>query len=148
MTVSFLQMLGDGENSPTLTVPSPSVGNCRTTAVTASDIPCVEQLTLDDALAAAERGMTLAIDKAQRTDPAFSERACTAILAHLRAAGPTSGELLTDIAKAHGARPENDRAFGAVYKGLLKRGQIVVVGYAPRLKGHGCIGAKVYALAH
>ena len=30
MTVSFLQMLGDGKNSPTVTVQNPAVGDCRT----------------------------------------------------------------------------------------------------------------------
>lgn len=107
------------------------------------------QMTLDDALKAGNTGMAISMERATAADPQFAEKAKAAILAHLRVVGQCSGEVLTDVAKAHGAVPPNgDRAFGAVYKSLLAARRVQIVGYAPRTKGHGSVGAKVYALVH
>jgi hypothetical protein len=95
-----------------------------------------------------ERAGNACMDKAKQIDPNFSVKATAAILAHLRVTGQCSGEVLTDIAIAHGARPHDARAFGPVFARLLKARLVYVIGYAPRRKGHGCMGAKIYALQH
>jgi hypothetical protein len=107
-----------------------------------------QQLTIKDAIEQGHEAAQHCADKANRADPQFTEKAKAAILAHLRVVGQCSGEVLTDVARASGARPHDDRAFGAVYKSLLAKRLVQIVGYAPRTKGHGCVGAKVYALVH
>jgi hypothetical protein len=107
-----------------------------------------EQLDIFTAIQAGERAAQLCFDKADRIDPEFKEKAKAAILAHLRAVGQCSGEDLVDVAIAMGARPHEPRAFGQIFRGLLDKNMIFVIGYGPRRKGHGCIGAKIYALCH
>lgn len=85
--------------------------------------------------------------KARKIDPDFSEKAESAILAHLRTVGQASGEVLTDVAIAHGARPHDARAFGSVFQRLSRRGLIRTVGYCLRSKGHGTAGGRVWGLA-
>jgi hypothetical protein len=87
------------------------------------------------------------IVKAERNDPEFSAKAEQAILDHLRVVGQASGEVLTDVAIAHGARPHDARAFGAVFKSLARRGLIRTVGYCMRSKGHGTAGGRVWGIA-
>lgn len=108
----------------------------------------MNQITLDfqSAREAGEQAATACLTKAQRSDPEFSAKATAAILAHLRAVGQASGEVLVDVAIAHGARCADSRAFGSVFSGLLRKNLICVTGYAPRTKGHGCMGAKIYAI--
>lgn len=111
----------------------------------------MNQLTIDftslaDASASGAAAAQACIDKAQHNDPEFSAKAERAILAHLQAVGQASGEVLTDVAIANGARPHDQRAMGPVFQSLLRRNLVRVIGYAPRVKGHGCMGAKVYAL--
>jgi hypothetical protein len=106
----------------------------------------MNQLTIDDALAAGEVAMTACVDKAQRKDPEFSRKAEEAILAHLRAVGHCSGEVLTDVARAHGAVPHDDRAFGAVFMSLARRSRIRTVGFCARTKGHGTSGGRIWGL--
>ena len=48
-------------------------------------------------------------------------------------------------AKVAGIRPRDDRAFGAVFAQAIREGLIAPVGYAPRVKGHGTAGGRVYA---
>lgn len=88
------------------------------------------------------------IDKAHSTDPTFAERARAAILAHLREVGQASGEELTDVAIASGARPHDQRAFGPVFGGLARNGLIRTVAFCTRAKGHGTAGGRVWALVH
>jgi hypothetical protein len=95
-----------------------------------------------------ERAGNACMDKAKRIDPEFSVKATAAILGHLRVTGQCSGEVLTDVAIASGARPHDARAMGPVFARLLREKRIFVIGYAPRRKGHGCMGAKIYALQH
>jgi hypothetical protein len=94
-----------------------------------------------------ERGACLARDKAERADPAFSERAKAFVLSYLKANGVSSGELITDAAKLAGIKPPDDRAFGAVYGSLSRKGQIVCAGYCARVKGHGTAGGRLWRLA-
>lgn len=94
-----------------------------------------------------EQGMALSIlclDKATRTNPEFSTKAKKAILAHLDAVESASGEELTDIARAHGAIPHDDRAFGGVFQPLSRAGEIRMIGFCLRSKGHGTAGGRIW----
>lgn len=104
------------------------------------------QLTIEDAMAAGEAGGAKCLDAAERRDPHFGERARSAILAHLQAVQQCSGEVLTDVARAHGAVPHDDRAFGPIFQGLARRGLIRCVGYCLRSKGHATAGGRVWSL--
>jgi hypothetical protein len=66
----------------------------------------------------------------------FIRNAQDFVLEYLKAKGPHSSEQLTDACKAAGIKPHDDKAFGAVYGGLARRGKIVKVGSRPRDKGH------------
>jgi hypothetical protein len=104
------------------------------------------QLTIDDAIAAGQQGMQVCVDKAQRRDPLFTEKASAAILQHLQVVGQCSGEVLTDVARAHGAVPHDDRAFGAVFQSLARKGLIRCVGFCVRTKGHGTAGGRIWGI--
>lgn len=104
------------------------------------------QLALDFSRAQGEAAAAACIAKARRTDPEFAAKAERAILAYLRVAGPAPGEVLTDIARAHGAIPHDDRAFGAVFQSMRRRGLIRTVGFCLRTKGHGTAGGRVWGL--
>lgn len=103
-------------------------------------------LNFDAAREVGTQAANACTDKAQRADPDFTEKATNAILAHLRVVGEASGEVLTDVAIAHGARPHDQRAFGGVFAGLSRRGLIRTVGYCMRNKGHGTAGGRVWAI--
>ena len=60
--------------------------------------------------------------------------------------GPTAGEVLTLACKTYGIVPPDDRAFGAVYLGLARAGQIKKVGTVPRMRGHKTAGGNVWSL--
>lgn len=108
----------------------------------------MNQLALNlDPRQAGEIAGQMCIDKAHRTDPQFSKKAEVAILNHLRTVGKASGEDLTNIARAHGAIPTDDRAFGPVYASLSRRGLIRTAGYCMRARGHGTAGGRVWELA-
>lgn len=95
-----------------------------------------------------EQAANACLAKTHRADPQFSQRAATAILNHLRAVRQASGEELVDIAIAHGAHAHDQRAFGAVFAGLSRRGLIRTVGFCMREKGHGTAGGRVWELVH
>src|ERR1700752_3562874 len=82
--------------------------------------------------------------RAERIASFDTRGAAAFILGHLRRHGQMSGEALTDAAKAHGFHPIEDRAFGAIYAGLSRKGLIRCVGYCERVKGHGCAGVRVW----
>lgn len=86
--------------------------------------------------------------KAERQDPEFSAKAEKAILAHLAVVGRASGEVLTDVAIAHGARPHDARAFGGVFQSMSRRGLIRTVGFCLRTKGNGTAGGRIWELVH
>lgn len=104
------------------------------------------QLTIDDAIAAGDQAMNACAAKAERRDPDFSRKAEEAILAHLRVVGECSGEELTDVARARGAVPHDDRAFGGVFKGMSGRGLIEHRGFCLRAKGHATAGGRIWGL--
>lgn len=108
---------------------------------------CIDlQPTLAQARASGQRGQKLATDRAERDAPNFRARAEAAILARL-AAGPASGEDLTDHCAATGLQFADGRALGSIYASLRRRGLIVVVGTCARRRGHGTQGGSVYVLA-
>ena len=98
------------------------------------------QLDIFEAIEAGNAAMTACVTKAQRIDPEFIAKAEKAILSHLHTVGEAKGEELTDIAKAKGAIPHSDKAFGAVFKGMAFKHLIKKTGYAPRTRGHGAPG--------
>lgn len=106
------------------------------------------QLSLDDAIRQGEAGMAQAAEAATRRDPLFRERAEAVMLQHLSTRPDRSawGEDLTDIARAHGCTPPDDRAFGAVFQSLARRGLIRCVEFGVRRKGRGTAGARRWAL--
>lgn len=109
-----------------------------------------QQLSIDfdSAREAGNQAATACLNKAQGIDPTFAEKATAAILAHLRTTGQASGEVLTDIAIAHGARPHDQRAFGPVFQSLARKGLIRTVSFCMRTKGHGTAGGRIWALVH
>ena len=76
----------------------------------------------------------------------FVQQASAVVLQYLGTAGPTSAEVLTDVCKAAGLCPGDDRAFGAVYARLSHKGVIQIVGHALRSKGHNTTGGNIWAL--
>ena len=77
-------------------------------------------------------------------DPA---KAAQDALAWLQAGGQASGEEIVDYLKSIGHRPHDDRSFGSLFSRLARENLIRFVGYAPRKKGHGTSGAKVWKAA-
>ena len=111
----------------------------------------MNQLTIDHAIAreAGRDAAMRSLDKAQRADNTFADRAKSAILKRLED-GPCSGEVLTELCKANGIRPvKDDRAFGGVFMSLAneKNPQIRCIrSDLPRMRGHGTSGGKLWAL--
>ncbi|WP_241120556.1 hypothetical protein [Achromobacter xylosoxidans] len=96
-----------------------------------------------------EQQMQLSFDAATSADPSFGARAYAFIVAYVReqaaTLGSVPGEQVTLAARAAGIRPADDRAFGAIYAKAVRRGEIKVVGYCARVRGHGTSGGKLYA---
>lgn len=111
----------------------------------------MNQLTIEHAIArtAGLEAAARSLDKAQRADSTFADRAKAAVLKHLEQ-GPCSGEVLTDICKAQGIRPvKDDRSFGGVFLSLStgNNPQIRCIrSDLPRKRGHGTTGGKLWAL--
>ena len=91
-------------------------------------------------------GMAISFANAQRLDADFAVKAEAAILAHLRIVKECPGEDLTDIAKAQGAIPHDDRAFGNIFSGLRKRGLIRTVGFCLRKRGNHTAGGRIWGI--
>ncbi len=85
---------------------------------------------------------------AENAAPGFSDRACAAVLHHLRRlGGEASGECLVDAAKLHhGCDPADSRAYGPVFQRLAREGWIVQAGWCMRKKGHLSGGGRVWRL--
>lgn len=83
---------------------------------------------------------------AEEARAGFLEEARQFVLTYLQVHGATSGEQLTTACKAAGIRAHDDRAFGAVFLGLAKRGQIEKCGTVKRAKGHNTSGGNVWRL--
>jgi len=85
-----------------------------------------------------------AAHKAERADPEFRARALQFIVAYIRQQGEARGEDATNAAVLAGIEPPDARAFGPVYQTAIRQGLIRVVGYVPRVRGHGSMGGKLY----
>lgn len=97
-----------------------------------------------------ERGRVLAdkcADRAERVSDFDVQGAKRFILGWLARYGRQSGEQLVDAAIAHGFRPHDGRAYGAVFQQLVREERIRCVGTAERRKGHGTAGARLWELA-
>ncbi len=93
-----------------------------------------------------EQQMQLSFDAATSADPSFGARAYAFIVEYIRQQSiPVPGETVTLAARAAGITPKDDRSFGAVYAKAIRSGEIKVVGYCPRLRGHSSMGGKLYA---
>jgi hypothetical protein len=102
---------------------------------------CLDMTPREIGLAAAKR----CLDAAERSG-FDAEGARRFIASWVRRHGPTSGEDLTDAAKAHGFRGKDDRCFGGVFLAAVSRGELVVLrSDLPRRRGHGTTGGKLYA---
>lgn len=86
-----------------------------------------------------------AADKAEQQDPEFKVKALEFIVGYIRQQGEATGESATLAAVLAGIKPHDQRAFGPVYQTAIKRGLIRVIGYVPRVRGHGSAGGKLYA---
>lgn len=89
-----------------------------------------------------------AADRADSEGPGFSERALEHIRQTMSRAAPDErirGEDIVNLAKVAGIRPPDDRAFGSIFAKAIRDGIIKPVGFAPRVKGHGTAGGRVYA---
>lgn len=99
--------------------------------------------------AARQRGEEAAqacVDKAERVAD-FDRDGCRRFaLGWLARHGRASGEAITDACKAHGYRPHDDRAFGAVFGVLSLRNLIRCVGMCERTKGHGTAGGRIWEI--
>lgn len=105
------------------------------------------QSPIDLAREAGTQAATACLAKAQRAAPDFADLAKAAILAHLAAHGPTSGENLVDVALIHGARCKDARAFGGVFQSLARKGLIKCLrSDLPRIRGHGTTGGKLWSI--
>jgi hypothetical protein len=105
----------------------------------------MSQITLDLATRLAYLSMTFAAVRAEQDNPGFTDTACVLMLSRLRVEGWQTGEQLVDYCRESGLTPRDDRAFGAAFKRLLRKG-VRVVGTCPRRKGHGSAGGKIYGL--
>ena len=108
-----------------------------------------DQLAIDfDAVRAiGEEAAERCAAKAERVADFDREGARRFVLGWLRRHGRLSGEIVVDAAREHGYRPHDDRAFGAVFQSLARRGEIRHVGYTERRKGHGTGGARIWEAA-
>lgn len=76
----------------------------------------------------------------------FTMRARQRILQELETSGCASGEALVVACRQAGVHPAcDDRAFGPVFKGLLRDNLITVVDTCQRARGHGSAGGRIYA---
>lgn len=97
--------------------------------------------TLFDWRAARDSAMSQVADNA---GPAFAARAMAYIYRHLKFHGATSGEDLTQACEDAGIVAHDGRAFGPVFKSLLRDGLIERCGTCLRKKGHGTQGGSIY----
>lgn len=84
--------------------------------------------------------------KAEDVCPGFSERAYNFVADFARTHETFSGEDCTLAMKAAGIRAHDDRATGSIYAKAIRNGVIRVVGYVPRMRGHGTAGGRLYAM--
>lgn len=108
----------------------------------------LDRVPLMAAQAAGDQAAQACLAKAEDTAGFDSEGAGRFIVGWIRRYGPTSGEALVRAAKEHGFRPHDARAFGPVFKRLLKHEQVKALrSDLPRERGHGTSGGRLYGVA-
>jgi hypothetical protein len=90
--------------------------------------------------------ITACTRKAETVTPDFAEKAKKIILDHLAIVKQCKGEELVDIARAKGAVPHDDRAFGGIFQSLSQKNLIRHVAYCERRKGHGTGGGRIWGI--
>lgn len=85
------------------------------------------------------------LDLTEQTDPDFGEKAYQFVVCYVRKCRRVPGENVTLAARLADIVPRDDRAFGPVFAKALRAGVIRVVGSAPRVRGHGTSGGRIYA---
>lgn len=89
---------------------------------------------------------------AENAGDKFRAEATAFVVRYLETHGPTAGEDITDACRKAGITPLNsdDRSFGPVYCGLMRRRVIekAEVGTVIRKKGHGSVGGSVWKLVN
>ena len=98
---------------------------------------------ISTARAVGQVAQQLATDRAERDAPGFSDLASAAILEKL-AAGPASGEDITDYVQACGVPMKDGRALGSVYRSMRDRGLIRIAGACLRRRGHSTAGGHIW----
>ena len=86
----------------------------------------------------------LCLDRAESIVADFGARAFEFIREYAQQHSTFTGEDATNAAKMAGIRPLDDRAFGPVYAKAIRQSVIRVIGFVPRVKGHGSAGGKLY----
>lgn len=103
------------------------------------------QMNLNWSRAQGEIGIRRAESRAERVIPDFSRRAAAYMAAYLTAHGPTSGEDLTDAARAAGFDAGDGRAFGRAFQLLRDQHNAPILrSDLPRKRGHGTSGGRLY----
>jgi hypothetical protein len=85
--------------------------------------------------------------KADEVCPGFGAKAFDFICAYADEHAQFAGEDCTLAMKQAGIQAHDDRATGSAYAKALRENRIRVVGYVPRVRGHGSAGGKLYAKA-
>ena len=106
------------------------------------------RISVYDLMMSPERqlGAVMADKAAQRCTPDFVARASKFVTDYLAVRGSAPGEIVVDLAKKAGIVATDDRAFGAVFGTLSRKGLIRCVGYCERKKGRGTAGGRIWAL--
>lgn len=98
------------------------------------------QLTLEDAIAAGERGMHQAEDAAGY---GWTDEALTFLTRYAQSAGTFTAEEVVDTARICGLIPPDQRAWGGVFQMAARRGVIRRTNETyQRRKGHGSVSLK------
>lgn len=85
------------------------------------------------------------LSKAEQACPGFTESALNFIADYARQHETFRGEECTNAMKLAGIRSTDDRHVGPIYKKAAALNLIHIVGYVPRVRGHGAMDGKRYA---
>ena len=104
------------------------------------------ELSLDAPRKRGQRAADRCAEKAVRVSDFDVGAAQNFVKGWLARYGQQSGEDLVDAAVAHGHRPHDSRAFGSVFKGLVRKGIIECAGFCLRRKGNATAGGRLWRL--
>lgn len=108
--------------------------------------PADDRPTLSDAAAAGEAAGDACLGKAERDGDFDGQAAAAFMLGYLLAHGVSSSELMVHAAKRAGHVPHDDRAFGPVIAGMVRRGEMDYVGPCKRERGNGTSGGRLWRI--